>query len=288
VADVQHANEDFREVADRVWVARHTWMDVNVTAVVGERGILLVDTLGSERDARAMLDRLRRVTSASLVTVLNTHAHWDHVLGNAVALEDSPEAVLTAHDQAAATLQSTVAAGLATFSDDDPNRAAVHASRVVVPADTFSSVRALDLGDRYVELVHTGRGHTDGDVVVRVPDVDVLLAGDLLEEGAPPAYGRDCWPLEWPVTLELVGQMTTPDTVVVPGHGAVVDQAFLHGQRADTGMVAETIHHLAGQGASLEDALAHEDWPFPRESLATAVRRGYEQLPRSARRLPVL
>ena len=75
---------------------------------------------------------------------------------------------------------------------------------------------------------------------------------------------------------------------MVPGHGAVVDQAFLHEQRADTGIVAETIHHLAGQGASVEDALAHVDWPFPREAVATAVRRGYEHLPRSARRLPVL
>jgi glyoxylase-like metal-dependent hydrolase (beta-lactamase superfamily II) len=285
---VEQRSEDFREVADRVWVARHTWMDVNVTAVVGGRGVLLVDTLGSERDARAMLDRLRRVTTAPLVAVLDTHAHWDHVLGNAVVIEDSPGAALMAHADAAAEMEATVAAGLATFGEDDPHLAAVRDSRLVVPEDTFSSVRALDLGDRYVELVHTGRGHTAGDVVVRVPDADVLVAGDLVEEGAPPAYGRDCFPLEWPVTLELVGQMTTPATVVVPGHGAVVDQDFLHGQRADTGMVAETIHHLAGQGASLEDALAHEDWPFPRESLATAVRRGYEHLPRSARRLPVL
>ena len=283
-----HADEEFQEVAERVWVARHRWLDVNVTAVAGDRGLLLVDTLGSEADARAMLERLRRVTSAPLVTVLNTHAHWDHVLGNAAALEDSPATVLVAHDQAAASLEATVAAGIATLADDDPHRSAVQASRGVAPTETFGSVRALDLGDRYVELVHTGRGHTDGDVVVRVPDADVLLAGDLLEEGAPPAYGRDCWPLEWPVTLELVGQLTTPSTVVVPGHGAVVDQDFLHGQRADTGIVAETIYHLAGQGASLEDALAHQDWPFPRASLATAVRRGYEHLPRSARRLPVL
>lgn len=279
--------EDFREVADRVWVARHTWLDVNVTAVVGDRGVLLVDTLGSERDARAMLERLRRVTTAPLAAVLNTHAHWDHVLGNAVALEDS-DAPLLAHERAAETMPDTVATGLATFADDDPNLPAVRESRLVVPTETFSSVRAVDLGDRYVELVHCGRGHTDGDVVVRVPDADVLLAGDLVEEGAPPAYGRDCWPLEWPNTLELVGQMTTPATVVVPGHGAVVDQAFLHEQRADTGVVAETIHHLAGQGASIDDVLAHDDWPFPREALEHAVRRGLDHLPRSARRLPVL
>jgi glyoxylase-like metal-dependent hydrolase (beta-lactamase superfamily II) len=285
---VDRGSEEFREVADRVWVARQAWMDVNVTAVIGDRGVLLVDTLGSERDARAMLERLRRVTTAPLVAVLNTHAHWDHVLGNAVATEDSPAAELLAHEQAAADLPESVAAGLATFADDDPNLPAVRESRVVVPGEVFSSVRALDLGDRYVELVHCGRGHTGGDVVVRVPDVDVLLAGDLLEEGAPPAYGRDCFPLEWPVTLELVGQMTTPATVVVPGHGSVVDQDFLHGQRADTGIVAETIHHLAGQGASVEDALAHEDWPFPREALEHAVRRAWDHLPRSARRLPVL
>ena len=285
---MEQRTEDFREVADRVWVARHAWMDVNVTAVLGDRGVLLVDTLGSERDARAMLDRLRRVTAAPLLAVLNTHAHWDHVLGNAVVAEDSPDAALLAHADAATSMEATVAAGLATFSDDDPNRETVHRSRLLVPGETFSSVRALDLGDRYVELVHCGRGHTAGDVVVRVPDADVLLAGDLVEEGAPPAYGRDCFPLEWPVTLELVGQMTTPDTVVVPGHGAVVDQGFLHEQRADTGVLAETIHHLAGQGASVEDALAHDDWPFPREAVETAVRRGYEHLPRSARRLPVL
>ncbi len=285
---MEQRSEDFREVADRVWVARHTWLDLNITAVLGERGLLLVDTHGSERDARATLDRLRAVTGAPVVTVLNTHAHWDHVLGNGVVLDAWPDAGLLAHEAATAGMAASRERALAEIPREDPDFDAVESSRLVVPEDTFHSVRAVDLGDRYVELVHCGRGHTDGDVVVRVPDADVLVAGDLLEESAPPVYGVDSWPLEWPVTLELVGQMTTPGTVVVPGHGAVVDQAFLHEQRADTGVVAETIHHLAGQGASLEDALAHEDWPFPREAVETAVRRGYEHLPRSARRLPVL
>ena len=285
---MEQRNEEFREVADRVWVARHAWLDLNVTAVLGERGLLLVDTHGSEREARAMLDRLRGVSTAPLVSALNTHAHWDHVLGNALVLEDSPDVELLAHEAAVEGMQDSVQRALADIPADDPHHEDVATSRLVLPPTTFSSVRAVDLGDRYVELVHCGRGHSEGDVVVRVPDVDVLVAGDLLEESAPPVWGVDSWPLEWPNTLELVGQMTTPDTVVVPGHGAVVDQEFLHGQRADVGVVAETIHHLAGQGASLEDALAHEEWPFPREAVAGAVRRGWEHLPRSARRLPVL
>ena len=53
---------------------------------------------------------------------------------------------------------------------------------------------ALDLGDRVVELIHPGRGHTAGDLVVRVPDADVMVAGDLVEESDPPFIGDDSLP----------------------------------------------------------------------------------------------
>jgi glyoxylase-like metal-dependent hydrolase (beta-lactamase superfamily II) len=282
--------EEFEEVAAGVWVARHEWLDVNVTAVRGERGLLLVDTLGSARAAETMLSRLRTVSTAPLLAVVNTHAHWDHVLGNAAARTDTPGVRLVAHEQALAELPAAVARvteGPVGDGLTEARRAEVLASPVVPPEETFTSVRALDLGDRYVEVVHGGRGHTGGDVVVRIPDVDVVLAGDLVEESAPPVYGVDCWPLDWPATLETVGQMTTPGTVVVPGHGAPVDQEFLQDQHHKVGMVAETILGLAGSGASLDDALAHADWPFPAEVLQHAVRRGYEHMPRTARRLPL-
>jgi glyoxylase-like metal-dependent hydrolase (beta-lactamase superfamily II) len=282
--------DDFTEVADRVWVARHSWLDVNVTAVLGERGVLLVDTLGSVAAAEAMLARLRGVTAAPLLAVINIHAHWDHLLGNAAARADSPAVTLLAHEDAADRMPAVVAE-----AGDDPRRAGIDDARVpevrdsplLVPEETFSSVRALDLGDRYVEVVHCGRGHTDGDVVVRVPDVDVLVAGDLVEQGAPPSYGEDCWPLDWPTTLETLGQMTTPGSVVVPGHGAPVDQGFLQEQHHAVGVVAETVLDLAGGGASVAKALAHDDWPYPADALVHAVRRGYEHMPRAARRLPM-
>ena len=62
---------------------------------------------------------------------------------------------------------------------------------------TFSSAVQLDLGDRAVELIHPGRGHTAGDLVVRVPDADVVLGGDLVEESDLPFIGDDSWP-RWP------------------------------------------------------------------------------------------
>ena len=163
----------------------------------------------------------------------------------------------------------------------------------IVPADvTFSSAVALDLGDRMIELVHPGRGHTSGDLVVRVPDVDVLLAGDLVEESSMrqgvPGFGGDCYPMEWPLSLDIVLGLLTSGSVVVPGHGAPVDRDFVETQRNQIGIVAETIRDLASRGIPVAEALAAADWPFPRTELADAVRRGYEHLPRSQKRLPLV
>ncbi len=59
----------------------------------------------------------------------------------------------------------------------------------------------LDVGGRRIELRWLGRGHTDDDIVVRVPDAGVLFAGDLLENGATPYFG-DGFPLDWPATAD--------------------------------------------------------------------------------------
>ena len=284
---------DFLEVADRVWVARYDWFDVNVSVVAGSRGLLVVDTNASDAAARAVLADLRRLTSAPLVAAVNTHLHFDHTFGNGVFAAEGAE--LVAHEDAAAALPAHAAdirAQAAAEADEEERYAELVATEEVVPGRTFSSALTLDLGDRLVELIHPGRGHTSGDVVVRVPDADVVLAGDLVEESAlrsgVPGFGGDCYPMDWPTTLDLALNLIGPGTVVVPGHGSPVDRAFVQEQRAAIGVVAETIRDLAGRGVPLDQALEAADWPYPREELATAVRRGYEQLPRAQKRLPLI
>ncbi len=286
------------EVADRCWVARHRWFDVNVSVVAGARGVLVVDTHASAAAAREVVEDVRRLTSsrglAPVVAVVNTHEHFDHTFGNATMLEAFGEVRTIAHEVAA---ERTVPAGeriKQAYDDDrdDPHRDEVLATQVVAATETFSSARALDLGDRLVELVHPGRGHTGGDLVARVPDADILLAGDLVEESTVrhgvPGFGEDCWPLDWPLSLDLVLGLVGPETVVVPGHGAPVGRDFVSEQRSAIGIVAETIRDLAARGVPVDQALAAADWPYPPEDLAAAVRRGYEQLPRSSKRLPLL
>jgi glyoxylase-like metal-dependent hydrolase (beta-lactamase superfamily II) len=281
----------FVEVADRCWVARHAWFDVNVSVVGGDRGLLVVDTHASERAARAVAEQVRALPG-EVVAVVNTHEHFDHTFGNGVLA--GPGVPVIAHETAAAR---TVEAGeriqqAYDEEPDDPHREEVQATRIVPATETFSSARVVDLGDRQVELVHPGRGHTGGDLVVRVGDADVMLAGDLVEEsalrGGVPGFGPDCFPMEWPGTLDLVVSLLTGASVVVPGHGLPVDRDFVMEQRSAIGVVAETIRDLASRGVPVGDALVGAQWPYPTEELGHAVRRGYEHLPRTSRTLPLI
>lgn len=280
---------EFVEIAERVWVARQEWYDLNVTLIGGSAGLLVVDTQASARAARAIVDDVRALGVGAVTAVVNTHEHFDHTFGNGAFREAYGRIPIHAHEVAA---ERTVSAGerikrLFDAELDDPHRPDVLETEIV-PADrTFSSVGVLDLGDRQVELVHPGLGHTEGDLVVRVPDADVVLAGDLVEESGPPGFGGDCHPLEWPGTLDVVLNLVGRDTVVVPGHGALVDRDFVEQQRQDVAITAQTIRDLAAAGVPRERALAEGEWPFPRDALTQAVDRGYEQLPPGGRALPL-
>lgn len=297
----------FVEVGERCWVARFEFLDVNVGVVAGERGLLVVDTHASEVEARKVVEQVRRLGAGEVVAVVNTHQHFDHTFGNIVFAEEfaASAPTLIAHEDAVAGMRETSAALQAEAADaaEDPptpedrdettrqRHQDIAATRLLFPEETFSSARVVDLGDRMVELLHPGRGHTAGDAVVRVPDADVLYAGDLVEESAVrngvPGFGDDCFPLEWPASLDLVVGMLTDESVVAPGHGLPVARGFVEDQRSAVGVVAETIRDLAGRGVGIEDALDAAEWPYPREELGHAVRRGYAQLSHGARSLPL-
>ena len=280
----------FVEVAPRVWVAHYDWMQVNITLVGGSDGLLMVDTHGSAEQARVVADDVRRLGAGPLSGLVNTHEHWDHHFGNATMVEQFGEMPIHATEWARDHVEESARHTFEMYeqASDHPRREEVLATTLCPPTHTFSSVLQLDLGDRAVELIHPGRGHTAGDLVVRVPDADVVLGGDLVEESDPPFIGDDSWPLEWPATLDLVIGLMGESTVVVPGHGQVVDKAFVQEQRHELGVIAETIRDLASRGVPQSEALAQGEWPWEPERLVSAVRLGYEHLPRSQKRLPLI
>lgn len=280
------------EIGDRCWVGRYPEWDVNVGVVAGSDGVLVIDTRGTLRQGSDLLDDVRRLDPRPVSVVVNTHVHFDHTFGNK-AFADAGSTI-HAHENAVAAMLESAERIKQLCREGDPD--GVLTAEVlrdvidtpVVPAtETFAVARVIDLGDRRVELLHLGDGHTDGDIVAVVSDIDVVYAGDMIEESAHPSYGNDSFPLAWPDTADRLFGLLSESTRVVPGHGAVVDRAFVETQKAELGTVANTIAGLHHNGVPLDDALEHaEGWPYPVEDLGKAIRRGYAHLgPRS---LPIV
>lgn len=280
----------FVEIADRVWVARSPWYDLNIIAIRGDDGLVVVDTHGSEAEGRRVVADIEALGIGAVTGLINTHEHFDHTFGNAAFQAAYGDIAIYAHEIAAENTLSSGDYFKQTYVDEpgDNYRDEVLNTTIVPANRTFSSALVLDLGDRVLELVYPGRGHSGGDLVIKVPDVNVLVAGDLVEESGPPVFGVDSWPMDWPLSLDIVLGLTNSQTVVVPGHGALIDRDFVEEQRNTIGIVAETIRDLAGRGIPVDDALGAGTWPYPAEHLADGVRRGYAQLPNSQKRLPLI
>jgi glyoxylase-like metal-dependent hydrolase (beta-lactamase superfamily II) len=231
----------WREIGTGVLVKRHRIMDLNVTLVLGDERCLVVDTHAHDGYAHELIASIRTVTALPLV-VVDTHAHFDHTFGNDAFERSQPGLEIWGHVDCARSLtefgelQRRLAVQWMHDAQREDDAVAVEAVRIVPPNRTFTSEAALDLGGRTVTLFHPGRAHTGHDAVVDVPDADVTVAGDIVEEGAPPSFG-DAFPLEWPGTLDTV--MPRLRRIVVPGHGDVVDEAFVAEQRRLLAEVAE-------------------------------------------------
>ncbi len=259
------------EVADGVFVRRYRFYEQNIVAVVDRGEALLVDTRSTYRQAREILEDLRAVGAPRIAAVVNTHGHYDHAFGNRV-FRPAP---VWGHVRAAAML-SPGGGQRETAMRDLPRLADELAEVELDPPDrVFPGEAEVPVGGRRVRLAFLGRGHTDNDVVVTVEAADVLLVGDLLEEGDAPSFA-DAYPLDWPATAEAILARTTDRTVVVPGHGDLGGRGFAARQAADLAAVADLARRVHAGALDLEAAVAAS--PFPPEQSREPLERALAQL----------
>ena len=259
----------WNEIGDGVFVRRYAWLSMTIGAVVGDDGVLIVDTRASHEQARELIDDLSPLTHLPVRWVVNTHYHWDHCWGNAMFRT----AELWGHENTRRSLLERGEDARRTVIDHFPVELhnAFREVEIVPPEHTFSDRVSLDVG-RAVDLRYHGRGHTDSDITVGV--AGVLFAGDLVEEAAPPAFG-DSFPLEWPDALD--GLLGCVDGVVVPGHGDPVDRAFVVQQRDDISATIKLARAGFEEGVPARDVNV-ADAPFPSDVGRFVVERTYAQL----------
>ncbi|WP_351227480.1 MBL fold metallo-hydrolase [Streptomyces sp. NPDC002133] len=228
--------EDFgwERLADGVGRRRLPIWDATAGVVVGNDSVLLYDTGSTLREGaelRAQIQTLlggRRVTHIAL-----SHPHFDHVLGTA--------AFSAAHVYGAVGVDDLLVRDRDVLRDDAvrhgvaPADAAQATDVLVPPQHVVSGEWTLDLGGRQVLLANVGPGHSGHDLALLVPGTatgpEVVFCGDLVEESGDPQAGPDAIPSRWPAALDRLLSLGGEDAVYVPGHGAVVDAAFVRAQR---------------------------------------------------------
>jgi glyoxylase-like metal-dependent hydrolase (beta-lactamase superfamily II) len=246
------------EVGDGVLARRYTELDLTVGLVIGAERALVVDTRGDARQGAELATAVRGVTTLPLAVAI-THAHFDHCFGTAAFAPAPVHALPRCRAVLAATAAAQRSRWAAYYRERGDHGTADALAATDPPLPGADAPTTLDLGGRTADLLHLGRGHTDHDLVVAVPDAGVVFAGDLVEQGAPPDLEDGVIP-EWPATLDAL--LALGPRTVVPGHGAPVDAAFVAGQRAELGEVAALCAAVAE--GSITAAEAARRSPYPR------------------------
>lgn len=272
---------EFRPVAEQVFVAVAEPASVNIGLVVGPTGSLVIDTGSSPEQGAAIRSAAQSFAAVPVVAVLATHWHYDHFFGLA-GFDGVPS---YAHESVSTQLSRPEAIAAATelgIAVEDLAQAEVQ----------FSLAKVIDVGNRRVEALHFGPGHTDGDLVVFVPDAQVIFAGDLLESAGAPDFGTDCRLKDWPSALDGILGLVAEETVIVPGHGPVMDRLAAFQQRAEISALFGQVEHLIGRGIKQNEAFEAGEWPFDEATVRSALPIAYAELAAAGivprRQLPLL
>jgi glyoxylase-like metal-dependent hydrolase (beta-lactamase superfamily II) len=263
-------SSDWLEVADRIFTRRYVFADQQIAVVLGAGEVLVIDTRSTPGQARELIEDIRSLTRDPVGVVIDTHWHSDHVFGN----HEFRPATIWGHELCRAGMLETGEAQRAAISAALPELAEDLAAVVIDPPDrTFEDLATVEVGGRLVELRYLGRGHTDADIVVLVPDAGVLFAGDLLENDATPWFG-DAYPIDWADTVaRMLPFVAGP---VVPGHGSVGDRRFVDRQLREFRQVADVAARL--HAGSLDRGAALAAMPYPRDLSEQPLDRAMAQL----------
>ncbi len=261
------------------------WGWSNTGLLTTDGSALLIDTLFDLPLTRDMLELMRAKLPAAhhIETLINTHANPDHTFGN--ELVQGAEIISTA--ACADEMNELQPDALAALMRNAPQMGAAGAFlhelfgvfdfegiTLTLPTQTFDDELSLTFGGRELRLVEVGPAHTRGDMVVYLPDDQVVFTGDILFSSGHPVMWAG--PISnWINACDRI--LTWAPETVVPGHGPITDctaverlKTFLtyltteSRQRFDVGMpVLE-----AAQDISIDD---YADWGEPERMVANVA-----------------
>jgi glyoxylase-like metal-dependent hydrolase (beta-lactamase superfamily II) len=192
----------------------------NLSFIVTDEGVVVVNAGASDRLAAALHDEIRKVTDQPVVLVINENGQGHAMLGNGYWRDQGVD-VLAHADAIAETTENGdfILQGMQRYNGDKAAGTRVEHANL-----SFDDAYDLTLGGVEIKVLHLGPAHDPGDTQVWIPQWGIMLTGDMAfhERMLPIFEGTctSCWIETWDQKLEPLAP-----TYVIPGHGHPTNMA---------------------------------------------------------------
>ncbi len=252
-ADMTEKAITFAEVGDGLW-AFTAEGDPNSGVIIGDDSVMIIEAQATPRLAAKVIEKVREVTDKPISHVVMTHYHAVRVLGASaygagqIIMSDKARAMVAERGQEDWDSEFQRFPRLFEGHESIPG--------LTWPTTTFSDGMTVYLGKRRVDLKHLGRAHTAGDIVISVPDQNVMFTGDIVEYRSA-CYCGDAHFSDWGATLDAVRAYDVD--AIAPGRGdALVGRDMVNAAIESTRDFLTSTYlpakRVAARGGSLKEA----------------------------------
>ncbi|XWN29180.1 MAG: MBL fold metallo-hydrolase [Devosia sp.] len=259
-ADMAEKTISFTEVGEGLW-AFTAEGDPNSGVIIGDDAVMIVEAQATPRLARKVIEKVREVTDKPITHLVLTHYHAVRVLGasaygaDQVIMSDAARAMVVERGQEDWESEFDRFPRLFEGHEEIPG--------LTWPTTTFTGRMSVYLGKRRVDLMQVGRAHTAGDIVIHVPDQNVMFTGDIVEYHSA-CYCGDGHFHDWPVTLKAIEAFDLD--AIAPGRGdALVGRDKVNAALTSTADFVRSTYRPAARVA-LAGGTLKEAWEAVREA----------------------
>lgn len=213
----------------------------NCGLIVGRREAVVIDAKMTEESAKAMLAEIGKLTTNPVKRLILTHSDGDHVNGLGGFPKDL---TIVAHPNTRKDMEEAF---------KDPKLSALAAW---LPNELVEKQREINIEGVRMRLLHFGPAHTQGDLVVYLPEQRIAFVGDLLFIGREPLIHRHKNGSSFGVVNTLKKLLELDADTFVSGHADPVGKDQIRESLASLQERQEKIRTLIAQGKSLEEIKA--------------------------------
>jgi len=235
--------------------------------VLTDQGVVVVDPGSSTQIGRELLNKIKNITDMPVVAVFNTHVHGDHWLGNQAIYEAYPDVHIYAHER----MIERVATGegddwIKIFNSMTEN--AISGTKAVSPNIGLKGGESLVIGNIKFNIHHTGKAHTDHDIMIEIGDDKAIFLGDIVTNKRVPSSDvpHDAYYKGQIKAIQSI--LRLPLQVYIPGHGITGGRKLPESSLAFLGILYASVEKYFNNGLNdfemkdqvIADLKEYRDW----------------------------